>query len=179
MVQQLAMEAEDHGLICGSARRPWSRSRSGARTRGVRIIPDRLRPARGVTASLPTPRASTPPLALDSTAPGPSSLAYRQPPLPHRVDLSQPRGVPARSRPTRHSCPSAAHRRRPASQVQPLDDRHGIAPILCRRTLRPRHDASRPQLCHQSVPPLLFQVVPLKIYPAGVIKSSTVASLRS
>ena len=25
--------------------------------------------------------------------------------------------------------------------VQSLDDRHGVAPILCRRTLRPRHDA--------------------------------------
>ena len=87
------------------------------------------------------PTGSTSPLARDNTAPGPSSLAQRQPPLPHRVDLSQPRAVPARSRPTRHSRPSAAHRRRPASQVQPLDDRHGIAPILCRRTLRPRHDA--------------------------------------
>ena len=48
----------------------------------MRMIPDRLRPARGSMASLPTPRASTPPLARDNTAPGPSSLAYRQPPLP-------------------------------------------------------------------------------------------------
>jgi hypothetical protein len=62
-------------------------------------------------------------------------------PLPRRVDLSQSHAVPARSRPTRHSRPSAAHCRRPASQVQPLDDRHDIAPILCQRTLRPWHDA--------------------------------------
>ena len=52
---------------------------------------------------------------------------------------------------------------RPTRPVQSLDDRHGVAPILCRRTLRPRHDAlSPPQLCHRSVPPLLFQVVSLK-----------------
>ena len=56
-------------------------ARSGARTRGVRIIPDRLRPARG-HGFLAHPTGSTPSLARDNTAPGPSSLAQRQPPAP-------------------------------------------------------------------------------------------------
>jgi hypothetical protein len=82
LVQQLAVEVEDCGLICGPARWPWSQSRSGARTRGVRIIPDRLRPARGFHGFLAHPTGSTPPLGRDNTAPGPSLLAYRQPPAP-------------------------------------------------------------------------------------------------
>ena len=44
----------------------------GARPRGVRIIPDRLRPACGSTASLPTPRGAR--LHWRETIPRPALL---------------------------------------------------------------------------------------------------------
>ena len=73
----------------------WSH---GMRTRGVRIIPDRLRPARGSTASLPTPRGAR--LHWRETIPRPALLRYRspmvrdvpQPPLP-----PCPAGTPGRT----------------------------------------------------------------------------------
>ena len=66
---------------------------------------------------------------------------------------------------------SAAHRRSTKTcPVQPLDNRHDVALILCRRTLRPRHDAffSLPRLYHRSVPRCFSRwshSSPRRVYP--------------
>jgi hypothetical protein len=75
-----------------------------------------------------TCRTSQPGRALNAT---PQLTIRRSAPAPSQHDSDQP----ATLAPQRHIAD------RPTRPVQSLDDRHGVAPILCRRTLRPRHDA--------------------------------------
>ena len=70
------------GLPLGRGRAWRITTAPGACARGVRIIPDQARPACGSGFPAHPTGKSTPPLARDNTAPGPSSLAKRPPPSP-------------------------------------------------------------------------------------------------
>ena len=73
-----------------------------------------------------------PHFAAWSSAQRHASIDYQKVhPAPSQHDSDQP----ATLAPQRHIAD------RPTRPVHSLDDRHGVAPILCRRTLRPRHDA--------------------------------------